>query len=133
MDRYINFVIVNDTALFRDLQIYIDGGKPQEITNVNITEGEELTIVARAVGNVTFIEFNATSPAYGVNATERFQRHCVTSFICNERFNGLSRFQRCSFRAGLSDNSTTIKFFILHMGTTTQLGEVNITGEHFHW
>ena len=95
---------------------------------MSLTEGEELKITARAVGNVSLIKLNATNPAYGVNATERFKITCVTDFICNKEFAGLSRYQQCCFHARLNDTNTTIRFFTDYMDKTVELGEVNITG-----
>jgi len=122
---------VNDTALFRDIQIYINGRpQSQKTASVSLTEGEVVTITVRAVGNVNLIKLNATNPVYGINATERFKVTCVTEFICNKEFTGLSRYQQCCFHARLNDTATTIKFFIDYMDETVELGEVNITGEH---
>ena len=103
-------------------------GHRENATNLNVTEGDNVTIIARAVGNVSFIYTNVTSGLHGTDANERFI--CQVTFLCDRQYSDdlNSRIQHCSLtNVNLSDNGTTIKFFIDN--NIIELVEVNISGK----
>ena len=116
---------MNNSALYREVVKEVNG-KREYAANFNVTEGDDIVITARAVGNVNFITVNATSPLRGASAIKQFR--CKTMLVCNEYSDGVrgGRDQQCAIsNVNLSHNGTTIKFFI----DRTELVEINITGE----
>ena len=95
---------------------------------MNVTEGKELVINARAVGEIDSLRANFSEIPGFV---------CTTSILlCNNtrnfddgNFNGFNGYQRCVKRAERPDNGRKIKFMVKHSNGTSQVVEVNITGE----
>ena len=112
-------------------------GISKRTANVCINEGDNLTIVARAVGEVTKVEvvyLNATGFIRGANET---RVSCDTGFPCGSEYSDDSldnRDQLCTLiDAASSTDNQTLRFFVQYNVTgqtiMTKLGEVNITGK----
>jgi len=109
--RYFSLIyIVNDDSPYRDVLLYINGSLSDSNTletkrSLNYTIGleDDLTIVIRAVGNVSVIKAASDT---------RFT--CRTSFTCNRQAGAIgyipNRILQCSLRspAKLGDNGGTL-------------------------
>ena len=101
-NSFVFLFVVNAHALYRDFLIYINGVLEDGYNNTNITlqVGDNFSVLARAVGNVTVIT------ADGSNFT------CVTGFACNKhtRNDVDNRYLQCYLNspAELNDNGRTL-------------------------
>ena len=107
----------------------VQQAQQQGTVNVTMKEGDNLTIIARAVGNVTVVKVENVT---GLNL------RCNTLIACNLAHNNhnlKNRNQQCFLdSAKLSHNGTRIKFFVNYNVssenvTVELLGEVTLTGE----
>ena len=106
-DLYSEFTssfLASDDAPYRDVEVYINhvlqGSKNS--TNITLDVGDNVTIVIRAVGNISVISAGHRS--------ERFI--CRTHFACNSetRNNIRNRYLQCSLKsAELSDDGRTLE------------------------
>ena len=95
--------LASDDVPYRDAQVYINHvwQDSQNSTNITLDVGDHVTVVVRAVGNVSVI-----------NASYRDERFvCRTHFACNsETLNDVhNRDLRCSLQSAmLSDDGRTL-------------------------
>ena len=106
-------------------------GTIKRTANVNINEGENVTIVALVVGEMTLVEvayLNATGHPRANNIN-----FCTTNKACGSEYsdNLESRDQLCTLtNAAASTDNQTLRFFVRNStGGRIKLGEVNITGK----
>ena len=138
--RFFFFNVVNDTNTYRDILVFVNGniqGTANSLVNVNINEGDNLTIIARAVGEVTAVEVAyANSTGFELAANET-NFSCNTGFPCGTEYsddNLDNRYQLCTLTnaAAVTDNQT-LRFVVQYNETgqniITELGEVNVTGK----
>ena len=110
---------MNAHALYRDFLVYVNGVLKDHNNNTNITlqVGDHFSVVARAVGNVTFITAN------GTNFT------CVTGFACNNhtRNDVHNRYLNCYLNSPVepSDSGKTLAISV----NNVELKTFVITGE----
>ena len=103
MQNLPHHLLASDDVPYRDVQVYINHvlQGSQNSTNITLGVGDNVTIVVRAVGNISVI--NAS------NQDERFV--CRTHFACNSetRKNIHNRHLLCSLQSAmLSDDGRTL-------------------------
>ena len=115
-----NAIVVKDKDGYRDFLIYINGVLQYRYntTNVTLDVGSNLTVVVRAVENVSVISANDTHFT------------CETDFACNQQYNldnVPNRYLQCSLRSSAKprDNGRTLLFSI----DDIEMISFTITGE----
>ena len=100
--------VVNAHAPYRDFSVNGVLQDHNNITNITLQVGDDLSVVARAVGNVSVI----TADHDGSKFT------CVTGFACNKHTHDVSnRYLNCflSSPAQLSDSGKTLTISVNNM------------------
>lgn len=131
------FDAVNDTNTYRDILVFVNGIlAANSSVNVSINEGDNLTIVARAVGKVTNVEVEYVNATGFVRAADETHVFCGTGIPCGIKYSDTldNRDQLCILtNAASSTDNQTLRFFVQYntsgQDNMTELGEVNITGK----
>ena len=111
-------------------------GISKRTANVNINEGDNLTIVARAVGEATFVEVDyVNATGFAVNKTHT-RVSCDTGFPCRRNYSDSldNRDQLCTLtNAASNTDNQTLRFFVQYNEIRQSIiGEVNITGNEVY-
>ena len=130
------FGTVNGSNTYKDILIFVNGNVNLTSIvrgNVTITEGNNLAILARAIGdqvkNIKVLSTNATGLQRNVSET-RFS--CETGVPCNSGDPLGNRYQLCMLRsASAATDNQTLQFSIQYNGPSEniELGEVKIMGK----
>ena len=143
---------VNGNDTYKDILLFVNGKTPDPPTphrvvnsgrdnltivreKVSINEGDNLTIIARAVGQVSRVEVLSSNASGSHHNETRFI--CFTCFLCGilASSNLDGRYQLCTLNAAIGTDNQTLHFSIhndklgKNISTEAELGEIIIAGK----